>query len=825
MRFHLLIISCILLVLPTRGGNWFVNPTDTLKTFTEKLIDKAKETADNPQKKYDLAQESVKYAYQLGDSLLIGKALLSLGQAHLLVNNYTEAIENGKKASELFTQYNDSLNIARCFNLQGTCYMRRAQYGNAIDCFEKTLQISIKINDSLSIASGYNNLGIVYYNSKRLDNAKKYFIKSLKIYQALNQTRNEAKIEGNIGLIALDEGKYEEANQHFNLSLKLREELKDTLMLANIYNNIGNAQEKLNNYAQSLDYYKLSFQYFEKTNSRHGIALSAIAMARVQIKLGDYANAYKNLKEGQGIATKDQEKSFVMESYKLLSEYYSKTGDYKQSREMLLKYVDIFEKSYNDEVTEKIAELQVQLDTIQKEHDIKLLSTKLEVQQLKAKQSNRLKTFYSIVAILLLVLLGITLLFIVQQRNKNRAIKKFNLQLSQFNDELEKMVKNRTRDLSEALEKVKELEKIKSAFLNNISHEIRTPLNGILGFTQYLVSPEVSPEDKQQCNKIVHKLGNKLLRIVDDILELSKIETNQLDLRFSDTNINELLGELYQTFSNSDEFAIKDLHFRLIKSLPDSQAIFSIDAFRVKKIMSHLIENAFKFTSVGSIEFGYYADSPTTIKFFVKDTGIGIPKKIQKRVFERFFKHIAEDHVAKYDGTGIGLTIAKGYAFSMGGRLEMESSPDNGSTFYFFLPKNTSSSHKTDSNENISLSWKDKTILIVEDDLISYQYIDALLKNSDARLIHVKNAEDAIEVCSINKNINLIIMDIQLPFMDGVEATKIIRKVNETVPIIAQSANSLNEENQTYIDAGCNAFITKPIDPDELFNYINRYIQ
>nr|HPI45184.1 ATP-binding protein [Tenuifilaceae bacterium] len=371
---------------------------------------------------------------------------------------------------------------------------------------------------------------------------------------------------------------------------------------------------------------------------------------------------------------------------------------------------------------------------------------------------------------------------------------------------------------------VKELEKVKSAFLSNISHEIRTPLNGILGFTQYLLSPSVSEEDKEHYGRLVQKLGNRLLRIVEDILELSKVETNQLEIHYTDFNINELLGELYQSYSNNEDFLAKNLNFRFIKSLPDSQAVFSIDVYRVKKIMAHLIENAIKFTNVGSVEFGYYADSPSSLKFFVKDTGIGIPKKAQTRVFERFYKHIAEDQFTLYEGTGVGLAIAKGFALAMGGRIEVESVPNHGSTFYLYIPKKSPEQNNLPTNTEPVQSWENKTILIVEDDLISYQYIEALLSRTNVRLIHVKNAEDAIEVCNINNNLNLILLDIQLPFMNGVEAARVIRQNNKAVPIITQTANTIHDEGKSCIDAGCNAIIAKPIDPDEFFNLINKLI-
>lgn len=819
MRYTLLFISLLLLSTPKQGVGQSTVCKDTVVAKANRLIEQANNAQGNPELRYACADSALRIANTLGDKDLIAKALLSFGQACYSTGKHSEGISAGKKALEHFKSKNDTANLATAYNLIGACYLRQSRYETAIEYIDKTIQLSKILKDSIRIASGYNNLGIVHFNLERYHEAEEYFKLSLDYSRNTQSLRHIARTQGNLGLSYLKQNKIDEAIQWFDKSLKVRIELKDTLMLASIYDNIG-----LGNLNKSEEYYKLSNKYFRQLKSSHGIALSTIALARIELQRGDLAAAFRNVKEGQEVALQNQEYDLVMQSFKILSDYYQIIGNIAKSKAALEEYVKYLEKSFNEKTTSRIAELRVQLETAQNEQNNQALKAKLELQQLQAAQSNRVKTILTFSAILLTVLLGFTILFIFKLRSKNKEIKHINYQLLHFNDELEKLVKERTSDLSEALEKVKELERVKSAFLSNISHEIRTPLNGILGFTQYLLSPSVSEEDKEHYGRLVHKLGSKLLRIVEDVLELSKVETNQLEIHYTEFNINELLGELYQSYSKNEDFLSKNLNFRFIKSLPDSQAVFSIDVYRVKKIMAHLIENAIKFTNVGSVEFGYYADSPSMLKFFVKDTGIGIPKKAQTRVFERFYKHIAEDQFTLYEGTGVGLAIAKGFAIAMGGRIEVESVPNHGSTFYFYLPKSTSNNNIAHNETPSGQAWSDKTILVVEDDLISYQYIEALLRRTEVRLIHVKNAEDAIEVCNINKNLNLILLDIQLPFMNGIEAARTIRQKNKTVPIITQTANTIHDEGKACIDAGCNAFITKPIDPDELFNLINKLI-
>lgn len=798
--------------------------TDTLRKSAERLIALSLETQDNPSLRLSIADSALRKATLLGDKSTIARSLLAYGQACYMVNRYTDAVDSAKKALSFFLSASDSFNLVKAYNFLGACNLRQGRFETAIDFIEKTITLSKKLNDSVRIASGYNNLGIVHFNLERYQEAEEYFKLSLNYHNNPKELRSFTRTQGNLGLNYLKQNNIDEAVRWFDESLKIRLELKDTLLLASIYDNIGNAHEKTGNYAKSEEFYALSNKYFKKLKSRHGIALSALALARIQLLKGEHRSAYTNLIEGQKIAKEDQEIDLLMQSFRIQADYYQKIGNFEKAKAALDEYVKYLEKSFNEKTTARIAELRVQLETAQNERDNQALKAKLELQQLQSAQSNRIKYILIISAVILSVLLGFTVMFVFKLRNKNKEIKRINYQLLHFNDELDQLVKERTKDLTSALEKVKELEKVKSAFLSNISHEVRTPLNGILGFTQYLLSPNVSDDEKNQYGRMVQKLGNRLLRVVEDILELSKIETNQLELHYTDYNINELLGDLYQSYSNNEDFLAKNLNFRYIKSLPDSQAFFSIDVYRVKKILSHLIENAFKFTNIGSVEFGYYVDTPLTIKFFVKDTGIGIPKKAQSRIFERFYKHVAEDHLAVYDGTGVGLTIAKGFAIAMGGRIEIESIPNHGSTFYLYIPKKLSSNNNPSLSGENSVSWDNKTILIVEDDLISYQYLEALLQRTGARLIHVKNAEDAVEVANINKDLNLIIIDIQLPFMNGIEATRVIRKSNKKVPIVTQTANTVSDEGKACLDAGCNAFISKPIDPDDFYGLINKLI-
>jgi PAS domain S-box-containing protein len=389
------------------------------------------------------------------------------------------------------------------------------------------------------------------------------------------------------------------------------------------------------------------------------------------------------------------------------------------------------------------------------------------------------------------------------------------------NEEKEK----RAAELTIAKEQAEESDRLKSAFLTNMSHEIRTPMNGILGFTELLKEPNLTSDDQQDYIQIIQISGARMLNTINNIVDVSKIESGLTKVDIKGTNINEKMEFTYKFFRPEAE--IKGLQLLFKNSLPSKEAIIKTDNEKVYGILTNLIRNAIKFTYEGSIEFGYEKKGEY-LEFFVKDTGVGIPDNQMELIFERF-RQGSESHNRGYEGSGLGLSIAKSYVEMLGGKIWVESEEGKGSTFYFTIPYNAVSEEKRAienvvSAEHKEVQLKKLKILIVEDDEISYSLLTKMLQKISYEVLHAITGVQAIELCHYNPDLDLVLMDIRMPQMDGNEATRQIRQFNKEVIIIAQTAYGFSGDKEKAIEAGCNDYISKPINSTSLFELIKKHI-
>jgi PAS domain S-box-containing protein len=372
------------------------------------------------------------------------------------------------------------------------------------------------------------------------------------------------------------------------------------------------------------------------------------------------------------------------------------------------------------------------------------------------------------------------------------------------------------KELIKAKEQAEESDRLKSAFLANISHEIRTPMNGILGFAELLKTPDLTGEQQQEYIRIIRKSSDRLLNTINNIVDISKIESGQMQIGLAETSLNEQIEYVYNFFK--PEVEDKGIKFTFKIGLTNENALINTDRQKIYAILTSLLRNAIKYTEKGTIEFGYdkIAD---LLQFYVRDTGIGIPADRHQAIFERFIQADISDKKA-YQGAGLGLTITKAYLEMLGGTIWVESEPGKGSTFYFTIPYTPKRQEKTETKPVPALDETDKTkklkILIVEDDEISEFLISTAMKVVSKEIINVTTGNEAVEFCRTNPDIDLVMMDIKLSGMDGYETTRQIRQFSKDVVIIAQTAFGLTGDREKAIAAGCNDYISKPLNVDLL---------
>ena len=374
-------------------------------------------------------------------------------------------------------------------------------------------------------------------------------------------------------------------------------------------------------------------------------------------------------------------------------------------------------------------------------------------------------------------------------------------------------------DLIIAKEQAEQSDKLKSAFLANMSHEIRTPMNGILGFTEFLKEPNLSGEKQQKYINIIQKSGTRMLNIINDIVDISKIEAGLMEVDFKELNIAEPIKYIHTFFK--PEFEKKGLQFFVKNNINEKEIIIKTDREKIYAILINLIKNAIKYTNEGMIELSY-DNKGDFLEFSVKDTGIGIPKDRQEAIFERFIQADISDKMAR-QGAGLGLSITKAYVEMLGGKIWVESEDENtiigkkgGSTFYFTIPCNTgpiikTNGQKTKFSKKIENKVEKLKILIAEDDEASSLYLSMLAEEINSEILMAKDGLEAVEIYKNNPDIDLILMDLQMPHLNGYEATIQIRQLNKKVVIIAQTAFALSYDKQKAVDAGCSDYISKPI--------------
>ncbi|OFX83561.1 MAG: hypothetical protein A2W99_15100 [Bacteroidetes bacterium GWF2_33_16] len=383
------------------------------------------------------------------------------------------------------------------------------------------------------------------------------------------------------------------------------------------------------------------------------------------------------------------------------------------------------------------------------------------------------------------------------------------------------------KNLLFAKEKAEESDRLKSAFLANMSHEIRTPMNAILGFAELLTLPEASitAEERISYIKLIHNSGNNLLHLIDDIIDISKIEAGQLKIIMKEAHINKILKDMLQSYNEIKKLKSREnVEIILNETALQQEIVLKTDPVRFQQVLSNLIDNALKFTEDGFIEFGYHIQSKNYLLFYVKDTGIGIEQKKKEAIFDRFRK-LEDDKTRVFRGAGLGLAICRSLVELLGGKIWVESVPGSGSSFYFTIPfiKGQIRDFVPFVSEPINFKWSTKKILIAEDEPANIIYLEEVLRPTGAEVLKASNGKQAVELYKNNPDIDIVIMDIKMPEMDGYEASELIKKMNKLIPIISQTAYAMPDEKEKANLAGIDDYLTKPIKPSTLLSVINKY--
>lgn len=382
------------------------------------------------------------------------------------------------------------------------------------------------------------------------------------------------------------------------------------------------------------------------------------------------------------------------------------------------------------------------------------------------------------------------------------------------------------KQLYDSKTKAEESDRLKTSFLTNLSHEIRTPLNAIIGFSTLLNMKEISKEDQKEYLKIMGNSGKLLLEIIDHIIDISKIESSTLSINKTKTNLNTLIDELFLDYIEfKNNMKLDRIVLKIHKQFKDRELFILTDYKRIKQVYSNLLDNALKFTEKGIVEFGYAVEDQKII-CFVKDTGIGIDKNELQFVFDRF-RQADESNTRKYGGTGIGLALCKSLVELLGGKLWAKSEKKIGSEFYFSIPLDvvTPSIKKLTQSKPIeNINWSAKKILIAEDIETNFKLLFSFLSKTQVKIFWAKDGKEAISMVDKNPDYDLILMDINMPIMNGHEALKYLNDKGYKIPVIAQTAYATDEHSNEILDLGYQDYILKPITLERLLHKLSKFL-
>lgn len=381
--------------------------------------------------------------------------------------------------------------------------------------------------------------------------------------------------------------------------------------------------------------------------------------------------------------------------------------------------------------------------------------------------------------------------------------------------------KEMEEELILAKEKAEESDRLKTAFLNNLSHEIRTPLNAIVGFSELLKKPGISASEVKHYTEIIDHSSGQLLAIIDDIFDIAALEAEQVKIITRTTDLNQMFGLIYEQFTVRAAHKGIDLVYE--QSIPGEEAEFITDETKLSQILNNIIGNAIKFTKKGRVVFGSRKLNKH-IEFYVRDTGIGIPEELHEKIFERFRQGDLVS-TGEFGGSGLGLFIAKSYVELLGGKIWLKSQPGKGSEFYFTIPfKRSSEKKKLQAKDPVVPVAERKTVLIAEDSFVNFMLLKEYLSGYNVNILHADNGSKAVELCKVNPEIDLVLMDVKMPVMDGFTATGLIREVIPDLPVIALTAYAQTGDRDKALQNGCNDYLSKPVERKNFLLLVNKYL-
>ena len=813
---------------------------------------------NNYNKAINLIQEALFFYEKSDDKLNIATAVKDLGVIYYYLGNENSALEEYQKALLLYREIENDQGIAQCLNNIGMIFRLKGNYALAIEYLEKSLELKYLLHNEPGIANTLGNIGHVYASAGDYDKALDYYNKMLEKWLEMDNVNGISEAYNYLGEVYL---RMDKPNKAIDVLLKgnkiaSRNKLKQRLI--DNYELLSNAYEQGDNYETALIYFK-----------KYNVNKDSLYESLTNQRISEYITRYEKLRAENVLI--DQERKILEQRFQIIITLgilvvlivflfflYQQNKTIRSKSRRIQK----INKELDFRMQQKTSELRLARFSIDLAFDAiiwmkkngKIIYVNQSACDMLSYKKEELEEKY-IFDIVYEFTDDVWNDYWNQLKQKQSLIIQLNYQTKRGNEipvevafnfrEFEGQEYNFTfsrnivdrkiaeEKLKKAKERAERSDQLKSAFLANMSHEIRTPMNAINGFLSLLSDDDVSTNQKKEIIELARSSSNDLINIINDIIDISKIEADELTIEKALYYVNEIFQEIYDYYLKDLSYLHKNkVQLKLEKdesNVEDKIALYT-DKSRFKQVMNNLISNAIKFTDEGEIVFGYQritSGGRKLLKFFVKDTGIGIPEESQEYIFNRFSK-LDDKRKKTYKGTGLGLAISKKLVQMLGGKIGVQSKINKGSEFYFTLPYKVLDSKETNllyvPKTKVEVDWRNKVILVVEDTPSNYLLIENYLKSTKVQIFWAKSGKEAIDIFKETEHFDLVLMDIQLPGINGYEVTKLIKAYNQTVPVIAQTAYALSGEKEHSLKEGCDDYIAKPFKKETLIEVLSKHI-
>ena len=748
-----------------------------------------------------------------------------------------QAIKFSRKAQMISEKENYFKHQAITNNAFAAASWLLANYNDAIEAIHKNIKIYEDQNNQKGIAKSFHHLSLILTETENIDLALEYSSKSIAISLKNDYKTLLASALSQSGLIYNDFTKNTfKAEEHFSRALVIYKELNDTLKCGYSENNLGRVYYSNREYKRALISFEKALQICVKYRANLGICHTLNNIGEVYMDLQKYDTAKKYFLES--IDTAEYYKILKLESrgYQLLAKVDSSMHNYLSAINNYNKYYQLENELLSKEKEDRISELHIKYETVKQKQENELLKKNDKINTLLVR------LMAGTILLILVVLIFIWRLLRIKQKNnislnnkneeiikqkneihsQKETVQKQAKELFEHKNQLEEQVTKRTLELIESKEHAEESDRLKTAFLNNISHEYRTPMNGILGFVDLLIDEETNKEERREYSKFIRKSCDKLLHLVVDTVEVSKIHSRQEEMIKSEVNIQDVLSSVLKEYA--DELKNKGLQSILEIDCTPQQLVIHTDESKITRIIGHLIDNAVKFTHQGFVKLICKADDDCFLRFQVEDSGIGISEELLEVVFDPFRQEETSSR-RNFGGSGIGLTLVKSYVELLDGEIGIESEIGKGTSVYFSIPLEPCYVEPTKQKQKNHQILETKTILIADDNKMNYILISKLLASYKCKILHAWNGKEAVDFFIDNKqHIDLILMDLNMPVLDGYMASKLIKEIDPNIPIIAQTAYTLNRVVDNSLLINFEGFISKPINTKKLIRIIMQNI-